>query len=148
MLDVKTPGTLVHQLIRYYCTPSNSSEAPTTGVRPLTFPVASEMDASTSIQAVSEVSRFPRKKCRHMPSSLTPLERYVTRITSHPVLPSRHPTNSASRRWCFRSSIARLCFPLSTLRYALAVRQRITRGRCSLLGLHRKTLSFSISCRF
>jgi hypothetical protein len=46
-------------------------------------------------------------------------------ITRCPVLPSRHPTSSASGIWCFRSSIARLCFPLLTLPHDLTVHRGI-----------------------
>ncbi len=73
-----------------------------------------------------EVSRFPREECSHMPGSLTPPEHGTTRISRCHVLLSRHPTSSASGKGCFRSSIARLCFPLSTLPHALAGRRGMT----------------------
>ncbi len=48
----------------------------------------------------------------------------------------------------FRGSIPSLHVPLSTLRYALTGRQRMTRGQCGWLNLHCWTLSFLTPCRF
>jgi len=95
-----------------------------------------------------EVSRFPRGECPRMPGSLTPPERCTSRLATCPVLPSRQSTSSASGTRCFRSSIARLRFPLSTLPHALAGRRGMTRGQCGSLRLHCTTLSFATLRRF
>ncbi len=128
--------------------PSDSSGETTTGVWLLTFPVAPDVAASVPRRFLSEVSRFSREECPHMPGSLTPPERDTTRLSRCPVLPSHQVTSSASGIRCFRSSIARLCFPLSTLPHALAGRRGMTRGQCDSLRLHCKTLSFSTLHRF
>jgi hypothetical protein len=83
-----------------------------------------------------------------MPGSQTPPEQVVTRVSRRPVLPSRPITCSASGLGCFRSSIARLCFPLSTLPHDLAARRGMTRGSDGSLLLSDKTLSFSTPRRF
>ena len=48
----------------------------------------------------------------------------------------------------FRSSMAGLCAPLSTLRHALAGRRRMTRGRRGSLALRRRALPSPPPCRF
>ena len=48
----------------------------------------------------------------------------------------------------FRGSIPSLHFPLSTLRSRPCGRQRMTRGRCGSLALHRGALSSPTPCRF
>ena len=56
-------------------------------------------------------------------------------------------TASAVRESLFRGSMARLHFPLSTLRDCPRGQPRMTRGRDDWPGLSRMTLSFTSSCR-
>jgi len=115
-LAPSNPCSPTSQVLCCRPTPRGNS---TTGVRLLTFPVASACAVSNLHRLLPEVSRFSRGECPHMPSSLPPPEQDTARLTLCPVLPSRQTTNSASGSWCFRSSIARLCFPLFTLPHAL-----------------------------
>ena len=103
-----------------------------------------------------EPSRFP---CKMIPHMLGVSDRGGAEsgspVAPGTVLPSDHRSTSApSASVFFRGSIPGLHVPLSTLRpqggrppvYPRGWR-RMTRGRCGWLALHRKTLSFSSSCR-
>ena len=70
------------------------------------------------------------------------------RLAAQPVLPSARPTASAPRMIPFRGSLPGPSLPLSTLRCPLSGGQRMTRGRCGLLLLHRTDLSSASPCRF
>ena len=128
--------------------PSDSSGETTTGVRLVTFPVASAVATSEPRSSFPRSPDSRSKSCPHMPGSLTPPEHDTTRLSRCPVLPSHQSTSSASGKRCFRSSIARLCLPLSTLPHALAGRRGMTRSSDGSLFLSDKTLSFSTPRRF
>ena len=102
-----------------------------------------------SLMASHGISRFP---CRKLP--------YVRRVLDHarPEYTLRYRcilfclpiglTSSTPRYQSFRGSIPGPHFPLSTLRLQFYNCNRITRGRCGSLILHRMELSSTTSCRF
>lgn len=106
-------------------------------------------DLDAIFKASHGISRFP---CRKLP--------YVRRVLDHarPKYTLRYRcilfclpiglTSSTPRILSFRGSIPGPHVPLSTLRLQLCSCNRMTRGRCGALILHRMELSSTTSCRF
>ena len=110
--------------------------------------VLSFIDASFPFFAVDagayRVSRFPCSELPHM------LPFFDSAAVFHPS-PFRYGrfcfplrcTGSACKCVCFRSSLGRLCFPLSTLPHHIADDRGMTRGHDGWLSLSCKKLAFS-----
>src|SRR4029453_630424 len=126
--------------------PSDSPQTCMSTLRPLAFFDRPTLPFSVG---VCRVSRFSRMEFPHIPrASDSAVSKDSSRLTLPFILPSPYQDTVGTPKWLFRSSIPRLCVPLSTLRPHPYEPRRMTRGQNGALLLSCAALSSATPCRF